>query len=112
MTTPTDPRLADPPLVRILPGERCVKHGDELHSAHEYEPSTAARWMLQDDIGRCPYVEPVAADPDPWGALEEIEALKRERGGLHAFDENACGLCRAIEIASRALASRVRSEKP
>jgi hypothetical protein len=30
-----------------------VKHGDEMHSLHEYDPGTAARWALQNNIGRC-----------------------------------------------------------
>ena len=44
--------------VGMRPGTRCVKHADEMHFTHDYEPGHAARWALQHNIGRCGYVEP------------------------------------------------------
>lgn len=60
-----EPPAAKPPSTAdMLPGQWCTKHGDEMHTTHEYNPSVAARWALQHNFGRCAYVEePIAKCP-------------------------------------------------
>lgn len=58
------PTAKPPNTVDMLPGQWCTKHGDEMHTTHEYNPSVAARWALQHNFGRCAYVEePIAKCP-------------------------------------------------